>query len=116
MIKDNIIKNTFGRNYRSLKKADNFYRAEIKLNRNDFSYLVKLKKLNKKKACFFIKQDSSIFNKIKIGKVLKMKCWTSGATRIVKSINGKVTNIEKQNQELLNGHYLVHISIPCSDN
>jgi hypothetical protein len=110
------MENTLKSNYRSLKKADDFYRAEIKLNRNDFFYLVKLKKLNGKEACFFIKQDSIIFNKIKTGKVLKMKCWTSGATKIVKSINGKVTNIEKRNQELLNGHYLVHISIPCSDN
>lgn len=111
-----MIKNTLRRNYRSLKKADDFYRAEIKLNRNDFFYLVKLKKLNGNEASFFVKQDSVIFNKIETGKVLKMKYWTSGATRTVKSIKGKVKKIEKQNQELLSGNYLVYISIPRSEN
>lgn len=116
MIKDNIIRNTFGRNYRSLKKADNFYRAEIKLKGYDFCYLVKLRKLNGNEACFFINQDSLIFDKIKTGKVLKMKYWTSGATRTEKSILGKVKNIEKQNLELVKSHYLVYIHIPHSEN
>lgn len=106
------MKNALKRNYRSLKKADDFYRAELRLNRNDFFYLVKLKKINGSEACFFIKQDSVILDKIETGKVLTMKYWTGGAKRIVNCINCKVKNIEKQNQELLNGHYLVHISIP----
>ena len=33
MIKNTIMENTLGRNYRLLKKVDDFYRAEIKLNR-----------------------------------------------------------------------------------
>ena len=106
------MKNTLKRDYRSLKKADDFYRAEIKMSKFDIVYLLKLKKLNRNEACFLIKRDSVIFNNLRAGKVLEMKYWTSGKTKIVKFKKVKVKNIEKQNQELLNGHYLVYLSIP----
>lgn len=109
------MKNTLRRNYRSLKKVDDFYRAEIRLNKYDFFYLVKLKQLNGNEACFFIRQDSVIFNKLKAGKALEIKYWTNGTTKTEKFIKTKVKNIEKQNQELLNGHYLIYISIPRSE-
>jgi hypothetical protein len=111
MIKNTIMKNTLKQDYRSLKKADGFYRAELKPNGYDLYYLVKLRKLKGNGVGFFIKQDSVIFNKLEAGKVLEMKYWTSRTTKTVKSIKVKVKNIGKQNRELLNGHYLVCISV-----
>lgn len=94
--------------------SDNFYRAEFKLNRYDSFYLVKLSKLNENEACFLINQDSVLFNKLEVGKALEMKYWTSGTTKNTKHIKTKVKNIKKQNKELLNGHYLIYISITRS--
>jgi hypothetical protein len=59
-----------------------------------------------------IKKDSSIFNRLKVGKVLEMKCWTAGKINTIKFVTAKIKNITKQNQELLNGYYLVYLSIP----
>lgn len=113
MIKNTIMRNTLERNYHSLKKADDFYRVEIKLSKFDFIYQFKLRELNGNEACFLIKEDSAIFNKLKVGNVLEMKYWTAGKTKTIKFAKAKVKNITKQNQEPLNGHYLVYLSIPA---
>ena len=107
-----MLRKTHEKKYQSLKKADDFYRAEIKLGKFDLVYQLKLRDLNGSVACFLIKQDSAIFNKLKVGKVLEMKYWSGGKTKIIKFVKAKVKNITKQNQELLNGHYLVYLSIP----
>jgi hypothetical protein len=49
------MRNTFERKYKSLKKADDFYRAEIKLSKFDLIYQLKLRELNGNEACFLIK-------------------------------------------------------------
>ena len=105
------MKNTSKKNYRSLKKADNFYRAEIKLNEHDYGYLVKLRKFKGNQVGFFVKQDSVIFNMLEADKVLEMKFWAGVATKTKKYIKTKVKSIEKQTRELLKGHYLVYVSI-----
>ena len=46
MIKNSIVQNTLKKKYHSLKKADDYYRAEIKLSESDLSYQLKLKELN----------------------------------------------------------------------
>ena len=107
-----MLRNTHEKKYQSLKKVDDFYRAEIKLGKFDLVYQLKLKELNGSEACFLIKQDSAIFIKLKVGNVLEMKYWTGGKTKIIKFVKAKVKDITKQNQELLNGHYLVYLSIP----
>jgi hypothetical protein len=109
-IKNTVLRNTHEKKYQSLKKVDDFYRAEITLGKFDLVYQLKLRDLNGSVACFLIKQDSAIFNKLKVGKVLEMKYWTAGKIKIIKFVKAKVTNITKQNQELLNGHYLVDLS------
>ncbi len=106
------MRNTLERNYHSLKKADDFYRVEIKLSKFDFIYQFKLRELNGNEACFLIKEDSAIFNKLKVGNVLEMKYWTAGKTKTIKFAKAKIKNITKHNQEPLNGHYLVYLSIP----
>jgi hypothetical protein len=105
------MRNTHGKKYQSLKKADDFYRAEIRLSKFDLVYLLKLRKLSGNEACFLIKQDSVIFNKLEVGKALEMKYWIAGKTKIVKFLKAKVKNNTKQNQELLNNHYLVYLRI-----
>jgi hypothetical protein len=104
--------NTFEKKYQTLKKADDFYRAEIKLSKFDLIYQLKLRELNGNEACFLIKKDSAIFNKLKVGKVLEMKYWTAGKINTIKFVTAKIENITKQNQELFNSHYLVYLSIP----
>ena len=67
------MRNEFERNYRSLKKTDDFHRAEIKLNKLELPYQLKLNALNANEACFLIKDDSTLFNKLEVGNVLEMK-------------------------------------------
>ena len=78
------MKNEFERNYRSLKKTDYFHRAEIKLNKFKLPYQLKLKALYANEACFLIKDDSTLFNKLEVGNVLGMKYWTAGKTKTIK--------------------------------
>ena len=59
-----MAKEVQGKKYRSLKKADNFYRAELRLSSSDIGYQLKLVELNKIEACFFTKQDTIIFKKL----------------------------------------------------
>jgi hypothetical protein len=112
MLKNNIINNTLGKNYQSLKKEDNFYRAEIKLSEFDLIYQIRLNNISGDEACFFIKQDSVIFDRLKIGKVLEISYWTGGNGKSTKFVKARVSNIIKQNQEILNGRYLIQLSIP----
>jgi hypothetical protein len=112
MIKNTIINNTLGKNYQSLKKEDNFYRAEIKLSEIELIYQIRLNYISGDEACFFIKQDSVIFDKLKAGKVLEMSYWTGVKTKASKFVKARVKNIIKQNQEILNGRYLIQLSIP----
>ena len=105
-----------GKKYQSLKKADNFYRAELRLSSSDIGYQLKLRELNKNEACFFTKQDAMIFKKLEIGKKLEMKYWTGGKTKAVNCLKAKVKNITKRNQELLNGHYRVYLSLQGEKN
>ena len=63
-------------------------------------------------ACFFVKQDSFIFDKLKAGKVLEMSYWTGENVKATKFVKARVKNIKKANQEILNGRYLVQLSIP----
>jgi cell division septation protein DedD len=111
MIKNSIVQNTLKKKYHSLKKADDYYRAEIKLSESDLSYQLKLKELNGNEVCFLIKEDSSIFNKLEVGNVLEMKYWIAGKTKTQKFTKAKVKNITEHNQGLLNGQYLVYLSI-----
>ena len=105
------MRNEFERNYRSLKKTDDFHRAEIKLNKLELPYQLKLNALNANEACFLIKDDSTLFNKLEVGNVLEMKYWTAGKTKTIKFLQAKVKNITKRNQRQINGHYLVQLSI-----
>lgn len=112
MLKNTIINNTLGKNYQSLKKEDNFYRAEIKLSEFDLIYQLRLNYISGDEARFFIKQDSVIFDKLKAGKVLAMSYWTGRNNKATKFVKARVRNIIKQNQEILNDRYLVQLSIP----
>ena len=115
MLKNTIINNTLGKNYQSLKKEDNFYRAEIKLSEIDLIYQTRLNDIGGDEACFFIKPDSFIFDKLKAGKVLEMCYWTGGNTSATKCVTARVKNIVKQNKEILNCRYLVQLSIPKNE-
>ena len=112
MLKNAIINSTLGKNYQSLKKEDNFYRAEIKLSEFDLIYQIRLNYISEDEVCFFIKQDSVIFDKLKTGNVLEMSYWTGRNTKATKFVKARVRNIIKQNQEILNGGYFVQLSIP----
>lgn len=112
MLKNTIINDTLGKKYQSLKKEDNFCRAEIKLSEFDLIYQIRLNYISGDEASFFIKQDSLIFNQLKAGKVLEMIYWIGGNTKATKFVKARVKNIIKQNQEILNGRYLVQLSIP----
>ena len=112
MLKNANINNTLGKNYQSLKKEDNFYRAEIKLSEFDLIYQIRLNYLSGDEACFFIKQESVIFDKLKAGNVLEMSYWTGRNIKATKFVKARVRNIIKQNQEILDGRYLVQLSIP----
>ena len=57
MLKNTISHNTPGKNYKSLKKEDNFYRAEIKPSDFDLIYQIRLNDISGDEACFFIKKD-----------------------------------------------------------
>ena len=109
----NIVRNkALGKHYQSLKKEDNFHRADIKLSEIDLIYQIRLNSISRDEACFFIKQDSVIFDKLKPGKIFEMRYWTGGNTEATKFVKASVKNIIKQNQETLNGLYLVQLSIP----
>ena len=112
MLKNANINNTLGKNYQSLKKEDNFYRAEIKLGEFDLIYQIRLNYISGDEACFLINQDSVIFDKLKAGKVLEMGYWTGRNTKATKFVKARVRNIIKQNQEIPNGRYFVQLSIP----
>lgn len=105
------MQNTLKKKYHSLKEADDFYRAEINLSKVDLIYQLKLRELNGNEACFLIKEDSSIFNKLEVGDELEMKYWIAGKTKTQKFTKAKVKNITEYNEGLLNGQYLVHLSI-----
>ena len=111
MLNNNIINKPLGKKYQSLKKEDNFYRAEIKLSEFDLIYQIRLNSISGDEACFFIKQDSCIFDKLKAGKGLEMSYWTGANTKVAKFVKARVKNIIKQNQEIPNGRYLVQLSI-----
>jgi hypothetical protein len=112
MLKHSDIYNTREKKYHSLKKKDNFCRAEIKLGEFDPIYQIRLNDINGDEACFFVKQDSFIFDKLKAGKVLEMSYWTGENVKATKFVKARVKNIIKQNQEIPNGRYLVQLSIP----
>jgi hypothetical protein len=112
MPKNTISNNTPGKNYQSLKKEDNFCRAEIKPSEFDLIYQIRLNDVSADEACFFIKKDSIIFNKLKPGKVLEMSYWTGENTKARILVKARVNNIIKQNQKFLNDRYLVRLSIP----
>jgi hypothetical protein len=112
MLKNATINNTCEKKYHSLKKEDNFYRAEIKLGEFDLIYQIRLNGINGDEACFFVKQDSFIFNKLKAGKLLEMSYWIGGNVKATKFVKARVKNIIQQNQESPNGRYLVQLSIP----
>ncbi len=112
MLKKTISNNTPGKNYQSLKKEDNFCRAEIKPSDFDLIYQIRLNDISGDEACFFIKKDSIIFNKLKPGKVLEMSYWTGENNEARILVKARVNNIIKLNQETLEGLYLVQLSIP----
>lgn len=112
MSKNAIINNTREKNYHSLKKKDNFCRAEIKLGEFDLIYQIRLNDMNGDEASFFINQDSFIFDKLKAGKILEMNHWTGENAKATKFIKARVKNIIEQNQEIPNGRYLVQLLIP----
>ena len=112
MLKNTILNKPLEKKYHLLKKEDNFYRAELKLSEFDLIYQIRLNDINAHEACFFVKQDSFIFDKLKAGKVLEMSYWTGGNVKATKLVKARVKNIKKQNQEILNGRYLVQLSIP----
>jgi len=112
MSKNAIINNTRDKKYHSLKKKDNFCRAEIKLGEFDLIYQIRLNDMSGDEASFFINQDSFIFDKLKAGKILEMNHWTGENAKAKKFIKARVKNIIEQNQEIPNGRYLVQLLIP----
>ena len=112
MSKNAIINNTREKKYHSLKKEDNFCRAEIKLGEFDLIYQIRLNDMSGDEASFFINQDSFIFDKLKAGKILEMNHWTGENAKATKFIKAIVKNIIEQNQEIPNGRYLVQLLIP----
>jgi Flp pilus assembly protein TadD len=111
MIKNSHLDNLFEKKCLSRKDGDNFCIAEIDLSKTDLIYQLRLRGLNGNKASFLIKEDSSIFEKLKVGNILEMKYWISGKTKTTKFTRAKVKSITKRNQEPFKDHHLVVLSL-----
>jgi hypothetical protein len=97
--------------YKHLRKADSYYRAEIKLSPCDLPYQFKLRDLNEAAACFIVNKDSSFLDTFKIGTEVQMKCWTNARMQTIKYFKAKISNITKQEEKPFKGHCMVGLTL-----
>ena len=106
-----VVKNRFENKYQHLKKADSYFRAEIKISRNDLGYQFKLQEIDEHQGCFFVRDNSAVLGMLNVGAVIDMKYWTAQKTRRVQYVSAQISNITRQNHEPFKGHYKVGLSI-----
>ncbi len=97
--------------YQYLKKADSYFRAEIKISRNDLGYQFKLQEIDEHHGCFFIGENSAVFKMLNVGAVVDMKYWTAEKTKRVKYVSAQIKDITRQKHKPFKGHYKVGLSI-----
>ena len=111
MVQHVVTNNPFEKKYQHLRKADDYFRAEIKISSNDLAYQFKLREIDEDHGCFFIRENSAVFKMLNVGTVLDMKYWTAEKTRRVKYVSAQIKDITRQNQNPFKGHFKVGLSI-----
>ena len=97
--------------YKHLRNADSFYRAEIKLSHCDLPYQFKLRDLNEAGACFIVNKNSSFLDTFKIGTEVQMKCWTNTRMQTIKYFKAKISDITQQEEKPFKGHCVVDLTL-----
>jgi hypothetical protein len=111
MIQTEGIEHPMRGQYKHLRNADSYYRAEIRLSHCDLPYQFKLRDLNEAAACFMVNNNSSFLDTFKIGTEVQMKCWTNTKMQTIKYFKAKISDITKQDEMPFKGHCMVGLKL-----
>jgi hypothetical protein len=111
MIQTACVQQSIRGQYRYLRNADSYYRAEIRLSHCDLPYQFKLRDLNEAAASFMVNNNSSFLDTFKIGTEVQMKCWTNTRMQTIKYFRAKISNITKQEDKPFKGHSMVGLEL-----
>jgi hypothetical protein len=88
---------------------DEYHSVQFFLNGKGPSYLFRLRNISSNRPCILVKQDSSVFNKLKVGDILDMEYNQSGSLGAGKLFKTLITS--KIPHDRYTGHSIVELSI-----
>ena len=90
-----------------------YYSVQFLLNDKGPTYLFKLRNISSNGPCILVKQDSSVFNELKVGDILDMEY------NQPESLSGKLFKTQitsKNSHDRYTGHSIVELSIVDNQN
>jgi len=90
---------------------DRYYSVEFSLPECAFVYQFKIWDMSSKGMGVLVKEDSDLLNHVKVGDVLKLKYYTTEASKPIEFLKTEIKHITKDEGGRFKGVYLVGLSI-----
>ena len=93
---------------------DEYYSVQFFLNDKGPTYLFKLRNISSNGPCILVKQNSSVFNELKVGDILDMEYNQPESLSAGKLFKTQITS--KNSHDRYTGHSIVELSIIDNQN
>ena len=90
---------------------DQYYSVEFSLPDCAFVYQFKIWDMSSKGMCVLVKEDSDLLDHVKVGDVLKLKYYTTKASKPIEFLKTEIKHITKDERGRFKGVCLVGLSV-----
>ena len=95
----------------SVKEAGKYHSVEISMMGAPVHYQFKIWCMGSSPMCFFVKENSDILSRLKIGDTLNMKYYSNDSGYPPESLTTQIRDITRKEQGQFRGHCLVGLQI-----
>ena len=106
-----MINKTLERKSQDTQQGHGYYSVEMAVEGLDFLYQFRIWNVASTPMCVLVKEDSDILPRLKVGKRLNMKYYSTGSIHPPEYLETAIRHITKNDHGRFKGHYLVGLEI-----
>ncbi|MGD8369384.1 MAG: PilZ domain-containing protein [Desulfobacterales bacterium] len=90
---------------------EQFYSVEMNIGGSYSAYQFKLRNISESGLCILVREDSSVLEKISVGKAYEVKFYQDGDPNPAKFARAEVRHLTRQMEGRYQGHYLIGLAV-----
>ncbi len=90
---------------------EQYYSVEMNIGGNYSAYQFKLRNISESGLCILVREDSSVLDKITVGRTYRVKFYQDGDPNPAKFALAEVRHLTRQMEGRYQGHYLIGLAV-----